>query len=210
MIKLLVVDDHPIVIAGLKQVFSITLDITVVDEAYNGQQLFDKVNKSDFDIILLDISFPGESGIELLKRLKIEKPDLPVIMLSTHPEEEYAVRALRAGASGYVTKTTPPKVLIEAIRKVSTGRKYISPSLAENLASYVGTDMQKAFHENLSDREFQVMRMLVSGKKVKEIADALFISDKTVGTYKTRIMEKLHLKNDVQLAIYAIRNKLIE
>lgn len=210
MIDVLIVDDHPIVIAGLKQVFSVTTDIKTTGEANNGQQALEKIEQHHYDVVLLDISMPGENGIELLKIIKAEKPNLPVIILSTHPEDQYAVRALKAGASGYVTKVANPAVLIDAIRKAATGHKYISPTLAENLANYIEVDAPHPLHENLSNREFQVMGMIASGKSINAIADELCISEKTVRTYKARIMEKLNLHNDAQLTRYAIKNNLID
>jgi DNA-binding NarL/FixJ family response regulator len=153
---------------------------------------------------------PGENGVETLKRIKSKKPDIDVIMLSVYPEDQYAVRAIKAGASGYLTKDTDMSVMLKAIRKVYEGGRYISPVLAESLAAYVERDTERPLHEKLSDREFQVMRMLTKGKKIKEIAEELYLSESTVTTYKSRIMNKLDIRNDVQLAIYAMKHNLVD
>jgi len=210
MIKILIADDHPIVREGLKQILQEASDIVVADEASNGQEVLDKVWKNDYDVILLDISMPGRSGLEVLKQLKSQKPGLRVLVLTMHPEEQYAVRVLRAGASGYLTKESAPDELIKAIRKVSRGRKYVSPSLAEKLAFELEIDSEKPLHETLSDREYEVMRMIASGKRVKEIAEELFLSIKTISTYRSRILEKMKMKSSAELMHYAIQNKLVD
>jgi DNA-binding NarL/FixJ family response regulator len=209
MIKILIVDDHPIVRRGLRTVFSTASDFKVVAEAANGAEAIDNVRNKEIDVVLLDISLPNQNGIEILKQIKSEKPEVAVLMLSVYPEEQYAVRALRDGASGYLTKDTKSSIIMDAIRKVYEGGKYISPTLAENLAFYLESDITKPLHEKLSDREFEVMLLIAEGKKAREIADKLYISEKTVGTYKSRIMKKLNVRNDVELTIYAIRNNLI-
>jgi len=211
MIRILIADDHTIVREGLKQILAETPDMVVVDEANNGQEVLEKVWKNDYDVVLLDISMPGRSGLDILKQLKSENAKLAVLILSMYSEEQYAMRALRAGASGYMTKESAPDELIEAIRKVSRGRKYISPSLAEKLAFSLETgDERKAPHENLSDREYQVMCMIASGKIIKEIAEELSLSVKTVSTYRSRILEKMGLKNNAALTHYAVQNRLVE
>jgi len=210
MIKILIADDHPIVREGLKQILQEASDIVVADEASNGQEVLDKVWKNDYDVILLDISMPGRSGLEVLKQLKSQKPGLRVLVLTMHPEEQYAVRVLRAGASGYLTKESAPDELIKAIRKVSRGRKYVSSSLAEKLAFELEIDSEKPLHETLSDREYEVMRMIASGKRVKEIAEELFLSIKTISTYRSRILEKMKMKSSAELMHYAIQNKLVD
>jgi DNA-binding NarL/FixJ family response regulator len=210
MIRILVVDDHAIVREGLKQILGDVNDMSVSDEAAGGQEALSKIRGGEFDVILLDISLPGRSGLEILKEIKAERPRLPVLILSMHAEEQYAVRTLRAGASGYLTKASAPDELIGAIRKVSSGRKYVSASLAEKLALELDIDTQKPPHAALSDREYQVMMMLASGKSVKEIADELCLSVKTISTYRSRVMEKMNMKKNAELTLYAIRSHLID
>lgn len=210
MIRILVVDDHAIVREGLKQILGDVNDMSVRDEAGNGQEALSKIRDAEFDVVLLDISMPGRSGLEVLKEIKAERPKLPVLILSMHAEEQYAIRALRAGASGYVTKASAPDELIGAIRKVSCGRKYVSSSLAEKLALELDIDTKKPPHETLSDREYQVMLMLASGKSVKEIADELCLSVKTISTYRSRVMEKMGMKKNAELTLYAIQNHLVD
>jgi two-component system, NarL family, invasion response regulator UvrY len=208
-IRLLIGDDHAVVRKGMKQILAETRDIVVADEAGNGREVLEKVQKDDFDMVLLDISMPGRDGLEVLKELKSLRPKLPVLMLSMYPEEQYAVRSLRSGASGYLTKDSAPDELISAIRKVSTGGKYVSASLAEKLAHKLGADMENPLHEALSDREYQVMCMIASGKAVKEIGEELSLSVKTVSTYRSRILNKMRLKGNAELTRYAIDNKLV-
>lgn len=210
MIKILIADDHRIVREGLKQILAETQDMIVTDEANNAQEVLKKVWDNDFDVLLLDISMPGRSGLDILKQLKSDRPKLSVLVLSMYSEEQYALRALRAGASGYMTKESAPDELIEAIRKVSTGRKYISPSVAEKLAFSLESGDERPPQETLSDREFQVMCMIASGKTIKAIADELSLSVKTVSTYRARILEKMRMKNNAELTHYAIQNKLVE
>ncbi len=210
MIKILIADDHRIVREGLKQILAETNDMIVADEANNAQEVLKKIWDNDYDVLLLDISMPGRSGLDILKQLKGERPKLSVLVLSMYSEEQYALRALRAGASGYMTKESAPDELIEAIRKVSTGRKYISPSVAEKLAFSLESGDERPPQETLSDREFQVMCMIASGKTIKAIADELSLSVKTVSTYRARILEKMRMKNNAELTHYAIQNKLVE
>ena len=209
MIKVLIVDDHSIVREGLKQILSETSDIVVTDEAGNGQEALEKVWKNRYDVILLDISMPGRSGLDILKQIKSDKPALHVLILSVFPEEQYAIRALKAGASGYLTKESTPNELITAVRKVSEGKKYVSASLAERLASHLEIKAEGSLHESLSDREYEVMCMIASGKPVKEIAENLLLSVKTISTYRARILEKMGMKNNAQLTHYAINNRLV-
>lgn len=209
MIKILVVDDHAIVREGLKQILSDVSDISVLAEAVNGQEALDQIHRHTFDVILMDISMPGRSGLEILKDIKTEHPKLPVLILSMHPEEQYAIRALRAGAAGYMNKSSAPDELIGAIRKVSAGRKYVSPSVAEKLAFELGADPSRLPHELLSDREYQVMMMLASGRSVSEIGQELCLSVKTISTYRARVMEKMNLKKNAELTLYAVQNHLL-
>jgi DNA-binding NarL/FixJ family response regulator len=210
MIKILVADDHAIIRKGLKQIVSDKSDMLVHGEAANGHEVLNKIRKTDYDAVVLDISMPGMDGLDILKQLKIEKPKLPVLVLSIHPEEQYAMRALKAGASGYLTKESIPDEMITAIRKIVHGGKYISPTLAEKLACYLETDIEKQLYETLSDREYQVMIMIANGKTITEIANGLSLSVKTISTYRSRILEKMKMKNNAELTHYAIRQKLVD
>jgi two-component system invasion response regulator UvrY len=210
MIKILVADDHTIFREGLKRILAECADVIVADEASNGREVLDKIWKNEYDMVLLDISMPGITGLEALKQLKTDKPRLPVLVLSMHPEEQYAVRALRAGASGYLTKESAPDELITAIRKISQGRKYITSSLAERLAFEVEADSERPPHEILSDREYQVLRMIASGSTIKEIAKELSLSIKTVSTYRTRIMGKMKMKTNAELMHYALKHQILD
>lgn len=209
MIKVLIADDHTIVREGLKQIFEGISDIVVTGEAGSGPEVLEQIRKFSYDVILLDISMPGRGGLDILKQIKSEQPRLAVLILSMHPEEQYAVRVLKAGASGYLTKESASDELIAAIRKVSQGRKYISASLAEKLAFALETHEKERPHERLSDREYQVLVMIASGKTVKEIANELSLSVKTISTYRYRILDKMQLKNNAELIRYAIINRLV-
>jgi len=210
MLRILIADDHPVFRRGLKQIIQETSDMVVVDEAADGREALRKAATGDYDVLLLDITLPFTNGVEVLSRLQNERPTLPVLMLSMHPEEQYAVRALRAGASGYLTKESAPEELVAAIRKVSTGGKYVSASLAEHLACIVQNDGEALPHETLSNREHQVMCMIASGQTVSEAARELSLSVKTISTYRARILEKLHMKNNAELIRYATMNELVE
>lgn len=210
MIKILVVDDHIIVREGLKRILVDTPDMVVADEASNGEEVIKKVGNNDYDLVLLDISLPGRDGLDVLKQLKCTNPKIPILILSVHPEEQYALRSLRAGASGYLTKQSAPDELIGAIRKVAKGRKYITSSIAEKLAFELEIDARELPHEILSDREYQVMCMIGSGKTVKEIAETLSLSVKTISTHRTHILNKMQMKNNAQLTHYAIKNALVD
>ncbi len=210
MIKVLIADDHPIVRQGLRQILAGTPDMEVAGEAVNGQEALDQVRVGGWDMLVLDMTMPGRSGFDILKELKHEQPHLPVLVLSMHAEEQFAVRVLKAGASGYLTKENAPEELVKAIRKVVSGGKYVSPGLAENLAISLDTGSDRPRHETLSDREFQVMRLMASGKTLAEIADTLSLSAKTVSTYRTRLLEKLNLKTNAELVRYVIDNGLVE
>jgi DNA-binding NarL/FixJ family response regulator len=209
MIRILVADDHSVVRQGVKQILADVSDMTVKDEAQNGSETLEKVLQNDYDVVLLDISMPGRSGLEVLEDIKNQRPKLAVLILSMHPEEQYAVRALRAGASGYLTKASAPQELIGAIRKVAGGGKYVTSSLAEKLADEMEIDTEKLPHERLSNREHQVMLMLAAGKSVSDIAGELCLSVKTISTYRTRIMDKMGMKKNAELTLYAVHNKLI-
>lgn len=208
MIKILIADDHAIVRRGLRQILAETHDMIVAGEAHDGQELIDKVRAERWDVVILDISMPGRGGLDILKQLKSEHPKLPVLMLTMHPEDQYAVRVLRAGASGYLTKESAPDHLVEAIRKVARGGKYISAHLAETLAFNLES-IERPLHELLSDREFQVMRMIASGKTVREIGEELSLSVKTISTYRARILEKMRMKNNAEITHYMIRKELV-
>ena len=210
MIKILIADDHRMFREGLKHILAEYPDLVVADEANNGQEVLDKIWKNNYDMVLLDITMPGMTGLEALKQLKNDKPKLPVLILSMHPEEQYAIRVLRAGASGYLTKESAPDELITAIRKISQGRKYITPSLAERLASEFEDDSEKPLHDILSDREYQVLRMIAEGKTGKHIAKELSLSIKTVSTYRTRIMEKMKMKTNAEVMHYVIKHQLLD
>lgn len=209
MIRLLVVDDHTLFRGGIIHVIQETADIVVAAEARNGAEALEKALKDDFDVVLLDISMPGRGGLEVLKELRQQKAKLAVLILSIHPEEQYAVRALRSGAAGYLTKESAPEELIAAIRKVASGGKFVSATLAERLATTMMTPSGDLSHEQLSDREYQIMCMMASGKMQTQIADELSLSNKTIGTYRARILAKMDLKNNAEITRYAIENKLV-
>jgi len=209
MLKIIIADDHPVFRRGLKQIIAETTDMVVAGEATNGWEVLSKVRTGDYDLVLLDISMPGKDGMDVLTQLKNERPALLVLMVSMHPEEQYAVRALKAGASGYLTKESAPDELIVAIRKVSTGGKYVSSALAERLAALLQEDAEALPHEALSSREYQVMCMIASGKTLKEIAGELSLSIKTISTYRSRILEKMKMRNNAELIHYAVKNRLV-
>lgn len=209
MIKVLIADDHAVVRQGLKQILAETTDLVVGGEATNTQEVLDKIRESEFDVIVLDITMPGRGGLDILREIKHERPKIPILILSMHSEDQFAVRALKAGASGYMSKESAPELLVKAIRKVHAGGKYISAALAEKLAFDLESDSERPPHEKLSDREFQVMCMIASGKTVKEIADKLSLSVKTISTYRARILEKMKMKTNAEVTHYAIRNELV-
>lgn len=209
MIRVLIADDHAIVRRGLVHIVSETTDLTVVAEAGDGLVVMDLVRTHEPDVVILDLNMPGRGGLDLLKQIKYECPRIPVLILSMHPEDQYAVRLLRAGASGYLTKESAPEQLVGAIRKVARGGRYISPETAELLLDRLDGDPDRAPHEDLSDREFQVMKMIASGNTVGEIGDLLCLSVKTVSTYRGRLLEKMGMKNNAELTHYALKNNLI-
>jgi len=210
MIKILIADDHAVVRAGLKQIVAESTDMLVAGEAADGQQVLDLIRKGIWDLILLDIAMPARGGMETLKILRHERPDIPVLILSMYPEEQYAIRTMKAGAAGYLTKESTPEELVTAIRKVSAGGKYVSSSLAETLANELGRKEEKPPHETLSDREYQIMPLIATGKTVTQIAKELSLSIKTISTYRSRILEKMGMKNNAELTYYAIKNRLID
>lgn len=209
-IRVLIADDHAIVRQGLRQILSDTPDLTVAGEAENGVQAVQLVRSGEWDVVLMDVSMPDRNGIDALKLIKKEFPRLPVLILSMYPEEQYAIRALKAGASGYLTKQSAPDLLVTAIRQVASGKKYVSPSLAEKLANAIGEDTERPAHEKLSDREYQTLCMIASGKTPTEIAEALNLSVKTVSVYRARLLEKMHLRNNAELTHYGLKHGLAE
>ena len=210
MIRALIADDHAVVRQGLKQIIGDLPEMMVAGEATNGQEVLDKVRAETWDVVVLDISMPDRSGLDVLKQLRSERPKLPVLVLSMHSEDQYAVRVLKAGASGYLTKDSAPDELVKAIRKVVSGGTYVSSFLAEKLAFEIGTDSSRLPHETLSDREFQVLRLIAAGESVTEIAAELYLSVKTVSTYRARLLQKMNLTTNAELIHYAMHNHLID
>jgi len=211
MLNILVTDDHAIVRRGLKQVIAEGLgNGVIVEEAQNAQEALDQIWKKNWDVVLMDISMPGRSGLDILKDIKLSRPKLPVLFLTMHEEDQFAVRVLRAGAAGFITKECPPDELIRAIRKTAGGGRYVSTSLAEKLAAGLAGDPDKQPHEILSDREFQVLCKIASGRTATQIAQELGLSVKTVSTYRARILEKMHMQNNAELTSYAIKNRLVD
>jgi DNA-binding NarL/FixJ family response regulator len=209
MLNILIVDDHAVVRAGLKQILAETADMKAAGEAAAGSEALAMVRGGSFDLVLLDIALPDMNGLEVLKEMLRENMKLPIMMLSMYPEEQYAIRALKAGARGYLTKESAPAELIAAIRRVSQGGRYISQSLAEDLAFYLGADAGKNPHQHLSDREYQVMLMIASGKTVSEIANELSLSVKTISTNRHRALKKMDMKNNAEFTYYAVKEGLI-
>ena len=209
MIRLLIADDHPVVREGLRRIVEDAPGLEVVAEVASGHELLTRLRQVAADIILLDVSMPGPGFLELLQRLRLEHPTVPVLVLSVHPEDQYAVRSLRAGASGYLTKDHSPEQLTEAIRRVHRGHRYVSQGLAERLAADLAVGVGEGQHELLTNRENEVLCLLGSGRQVKEIASTLQLSSKTVSTYRTRILEKMHAKSNADLVRYAALHGLI-
>ncbi|OBV40589.1 response regulator [Janthinobacterium psychrotolerans] len=210
IIRVFIADDHAIVREGLKQILADTKDIIVAGEAENGHDAIKRFRAAKCHVMLLDISLPDRSGIDVLKQIKKDKPELAVLMLSMHREDQYAIRSLKAGAAGYLTKQSAPRELVTAIRQVAEGLKYISAALAQELANTVGEDHETALHETLSDREYQTLVLIASGKTVGAIAEELKLSAKTVSEYRARLLLKMKLKNSAELTHYAIRNQLVD
>ena len=210
MLKVLIADDHAVVRQGLRQILSEIPELGVVGEAQDGQAVLNLMRAEPWDVLVLDLSMPGRGGLDILKDVRRERPETRVLVLSMHPEDQFAVRTLKAGAAGYLTKESAPSELVAAVRKVLTGGRYISPALAEKLAFDLGRDDDRPRHEKLSDREFQVMRRLAAGMTVQQIADELMLSPKTISTYRARVLEKLELKTNAELIHYSIHNELVD
>jgi DNA-binding NarL/FixJ family response regulator len=208
--KILIADDHAVVRQGLKQILAEAFKRATFGEAANSQQALERVWKESWDVVILDLTMPGRSGLEVLKEIKSARPKLPVLMLSMHPEDQFAVRLLKAGAAGYMTKESAPEELVGAVRKAISGGRYVSSALAEKMASFLVNGTQGALHEALSDREFLVLNMIALGKSVGIIARELSLSVKTVSTYRSRLLEKMGMSNNAQLVHYAFENQLVE
>lgn len=208
MIRILITDDHAIVRQGLARILEKNRGMEIVAECDNGIDALNWLRGNDCDIALIDISMPGLSGVDLLKQIREEKPKLPVLVISIYPEDQYAVRLIKAGAAGYLTKGCAPAIVVEAVQQIVSGKKYISPVVAEMLANECGVQEGKLPHEILSDREYQIFLLLASAKTVSEIADSLALSGKTVSTYRSRILEKMHLRNNAELMRYAIEKQI--
>jgi two-component system, NarL family, invasion response regulator UvrY len=210
LLQVLIADDHAILRRGLAQVIAEAGDMQVCAEAENGAQAIKLAREHPVDIVLLDITMPDRNGLDTLKQLKKEKPKLGVLMLSMHPEETYALRAIKAGASGYLTKQSAPALLVTAIRQVARGRRYISPAVAEELAGTIADGSDRPAHTTLSDREYETMKLIASGKTLSQIAVEMHLSAKTVSVYRARLLEKMHLKNNSELIHYALKNRLVD
>ena len=208
--RILLTDDHAVVRQGLKQILAAEFRKAEFGEAGNAAEAIEKIWRESWDVAVLDISMPGRTGLEVLKEIKRSRPRLPVLVLSMHPEDQFAVRLLKAGAAGYMTKESAPAELVGAVKKVMAGGRYVSPALAEKMASYLAVDVQNPPHERLSDREFHVLRLIASGKPVSAIAKELSLSVKTISTYRARILEKMGMANSAELTHYAIQNHLVD
>jgi two-component system, NarL family, invasion response regulator UvrY len=209
MIRILIADDHTVVRRGLRQILLDAFPFAEIEEVADAEELFKKLIKDHWDVVISDISMPGRSGLEVLQQIKQDLPKIPVLILSVHPEDQYALRVLKAGASGYLNKDSAPEELVRAVNQLLLGKKYITSSIAEKLASQLDQDTAKALHELLSDREFEVFKLLASGKSVSEIAQQFSLNVSTISTYRARIMDKMNLKTNADLTLYAIEHKLI-
>lgn len=210
MIRILIADDHPIVRRGVKGILAREIEDAICGEAENAQEVLSEVQSQDWNLVILDVTMPGRSGLDILKDLKKLRPKLPVLFLSMHPEDQLGKRALKAGASGYMNKESAPEELIKAIRKVLAGGLYVSATLAEKLALDLGAKTEQPLHERLSDRELEVLRLIGSGKAISQIAEVLHLSVATVSTYRTRILEKMSMTTTAELMNYALRNRLVD
>jgi DNA-binding NarL/FixJ family response regulator len=209
MLRILIVDDHALVRRGVRQVISEGLGKTIIGEARSVQEALNLVWKEKWDVVVADITLPGRSGVDLLREIKAARPKLPVLIQSMHTEEEFGVRVIKAGAAGFITKESAPEELVKAIQQVLTGKKYVSSALAERMAQYLEIDTERPLHESLSDREYEVLRLIASGKAPKEIAQGLSLSIKTVSTYRARILEKMRLHTNAELTHYAFKHQLV-
>ena len=210
MIRALIADDHAVLRRGLADVLSEDREIVVRGEAGSCREVLAKLRQGEWDVVVLDLNFPDGNGLDLLREIKRERPKLPVLILTIASEDQYAVRALRSGASGYLTKESAPEELVQAVRKVVAGGRYVSPKLAERLAVMIDRDAEQPLHDQLSEREFQVFRLLASGRAVSQVAEELHLSVKTVSTYRARVLEKMNLRTNAELTVYAVRNHLVE
>jgi two-component system, NarL family, invasion response regulator UvrY len=210
VIGVFIADDHPVVRQGIRQIVAATDDITVVDEATTGHEALQRLSDVQCDLVLLDLSLPDIDGLDLLKQLKREYPQRPILILTMHSEDQFALRALKAGASGYLTKESAPAELVGAVRKVVAGGRYISQRLAESLAAHLGPDAEKPVHERLSDREYQVLRLIAAGRSTRDISTQLSLSSKTVSTYRARLLDKMGMKTSAELMAYAVRHHLAD
>jgi len=210
MIRVLITDDHALIRRGLKQVLEEGMGAVLVGEAQDAREALDQVLKNKWDVVIMDITMPGRSGLDVLRDIKALKPDLPVLILSMHPEDQFAVRVLKSGAAGFIPKESAPDELIKAIRKVVAGGRYVTAALAEKMAFELAAPTDKPVHEMLSDREFQVLRMIASGKTVGQIAEQVNLSVKTVSTYRARLLEKMRMQNNAELTHYAIKHQLVD
>ena len=208
MMRILIADDHTVVRKGLKQILLEAFKTAHIQEVSDAEELVKEALKAQWDVVITDLSMPGRSGLDALHQIKQHDPKLPVLILSIHPEEQYAIRALKAGAAGYLSKDMASEELVNAVHRVLLGKKYISPSVAEKLASALDLDEEKQLHEYLSDREFDVLKLIATGKSITEIAGLLSLSPTTISTYRTRILTKLNMKNNADLILYSLEHKL--
>jgi DNA-binding NarL/FixJ family response regulator len=210
MLNIIIADDHQVIREGIKRIVNNEVDLKIIDEVESGEELLNKLGTKSYDIVILDVGLPGRSGLEILLSLRKLFPKLPVLMFSMQPEERVAIRAIKAGANAYLTKDSPAVELLKVIRTISTGRKYISPSIAEKLAEMIDDNFDGTPHSRLSDREFEVMCLIARGRSIKDISDSLSISVNTVNTYRSRILTKMNFNNNMELAYYVIQNSLID
>ena len=210
MIKVLIADDHPVVRKGIREILASRIHGVLCGEAQNAQEVLDELERGDWDLVILDITMPGRSGLDVLKEIKQTRPKLPVLVLSIHPEEQYGKRALMAGASGYMNKESAPEDLVRAIRQILAGRLYVSPKMGESLAARLKPDPGRPLHESLSDREFEILRLIGSGKTTTQMAEELHLSLTTISTYRARILNKMNMKTTAELMHYALSNHLVD
>jgi DNA-binding NarL/FixJ family response regulator len=208
VIRIVIADDHPVVRQGIRQIVGAAGDMVIADEATDGWELLQRARSTPHDLVLLDLSMPATDGLDVLKQLKRERPKVPVVILTMSPEEQFAIRALKAGAAGYLIKEGAPIELVAAIRKAVAGGRYLSARVAETLADHLVANVEGPLHDGLSDREYQVMRMIAAGKPTRHIAEELALSAKTVSTYRARIFEKMRMRSPAELAAYVVRNQL--